>query len=219
MSVPLLDANPQRTRIKFCGMTRAQDIALAEQLGVDAIGFVLVPKSPRFIAPAMAAQLRATTKLTTVLLFQDADAPFVQGAIEQVKPDLLQFHGDESEAFCASFGLPYLKAVSMHAPQDLPRLRDTFASAAGLLLDSHVAGGLGGTGHAFDWSAVTPIDKPIVLAGGLNAANVGEGISRVHPAAVDVSSGIEQKPGVKDSAKMRDFVEAVRTADRDVHRT
>lgn len=216
MSVPLLDANPHRTRIKFCGMTRAQDVAHAEQLGVDAIGLVLVPKSPRFIAPSMAAQLRATTKLTTVVLFQDADAPFVQRAIEQVRPDVLQFHGDESEAFCASFGLPYLKAVSMHAPQDLARLRDTFASAAGLLLDSHVAGGLGGTGHAFDWSAVTPIDKPIVLAGGLTATNVGEGISRVHPAAVDVSSGIEQKPGVKDSAKMRDFVEAVRAAD---HRT
>jgi len=219
VSVALLDPSSNRTRIKFCGMTRAQDLAAAHQLGVDAIGLVLVPKSPRYVEPAAAAQLRATTKLTVVALFQDSDAAFVRHATEEVRPDLLQFHGDESEPFCASFGLPYLKAVSMHASQDLSKLRDSFASAAGLLLDSHRAGGLGGTGHAFDWSAVAPIDKPIVLAGGLNAANVGEGIARLHPAAVDVSSGIEEKPGVKDSAKMRDFVEAVRAADRATHRS
>jgi phosphoribosylanthranilate isomerase len=219
VSVPLLDPKPDRTRIKFCGMTRAEDVALAAELGVDAIGIVLVPKSPRYVAPSAAAQLRASTKLATVALFQNADALFAHRAIEQVRPDLLQFHGDEDEAFCAAFGIPYVKAVSMHAPQDLPKLSDAFASAAGLLLDSHPAGGLGGTGHAFDWSAVAPIDKPIVLAGGLTADNVASGIARVRPAAVDVSSGIEQKPGVKDSAKMRDFVEAVRRADRDAHRS
>jgi phosphoribosylanthranilate isomerase len=194
-------------------MTRAEDVAAAATLGVDAIGIVLVPKSLRYVTPAAAAQLRAATKLTTVALFQNADASFVREAIEQVRPDLLQFHGDETEAFCAAFGLPYVKAVSMQAPRELPRLCDAFASAAALLLDSHPAGGLGGTGHAFDWSAAPAIDKPVILAGGLKAANVGDGIARLHPAAVDVSSGIEAKPGVKDSAKMRDFVEAVRAAD------
>lgn len=219
MSVPLLDPSSNRTRIKFCGMTRAEDVALAAQLGVDAIGIVLVPKSPRYVAPAAAAHLRAATKLTTVALFQNADASFVRRAIDEMHPDLLQFHGDEDERFCAAFGIPYVKAVSMHAPQDLSKLADAFVSAAALLLDSHSAGGLGGTGHAFDWSAVTQVDKPVILAGGLHAANVGAGIARVHPAAVDVSSGIEQKPGVKDSAKMRDFVDAVRAADRAAHRS
>jgi phosphoribosylanthranilate isomerase len=219
VSVPLLEPKPNRTRIKFCGMTRAQDIALAAELGVDAIGLVLVPKSPRYVTPEVAADLRAGTRLTCVALFQNANALFVRRAIGEVRPDLLQFHGDEAEAFCASFGLPYVKAVSMHAPQDLAKFCDVYASAAGLLLDSHAPGGLGGTGHAFDWNSVASIDKPVVLAGGLTAQNVGDGIARVHPTAVDVSSGIEQKPGVKDSAKMRAFVEAVRTADRVAHRS
>jgi len=214
VSVPLLDRSANRTHIKFCGMTRVEDVDAAQKLGVDAIGIVLVPKSPRYLEPRAAAQLRSSTQLAVVALFQDADASFVRRAIDEVRPDVLQFHGEESEPFCASFGLPYLKAVSMHAQQDLAKLREVFASAAGLLLDSHRAGGLGGTGRAFDWGAVAPIDEPFVLAGGLTAANVGEGIARMRPAAVDVSSGIEERPGVKDSAKMRDFVAAVRRTDR-----
>jgi phosphoribosylanthranilate isomerase len=196
-------------------MTRAVDLQLAAELGVDAVGFVLVPKSARYVEASVAAQLRMPLPASTqvVALFQDADVAFVRASIDLLRPDCLQFHGEEAEPYCASFGVPYMKAVSMHSPEDLPAAAKRFASASALLLDSHVAGGLGGTGHAFDWSAIVPVEKPIVLAGGLKPENVAEAIARVRPQAVDVSSGIEAKPGVKDSAKMRAFVKAVRAAD------
>ena len=197
-------------------MTRTEDVAIATQLGVDAVGFVLVPKSPRFIEMAKAAELRRRLPpfVAAVALFQDADAPFVHDAIVQLKPDLLQFHGAEPEDFCTSFRLPFMKAISMHERQDLPRLAQEFVSAAALLLDSHVGGDLGGTGRSFDWSAIAAVNKPIVLAGGLRPDNVAVAIRSARPFAVDVSSGIETRPGVKDSAKMRAFVEAVASADR-----
>jgi phosphoribosylanthranilate isomerase len=196
-------------------MTRAVDLQLAAELGVDAVGFVLVPKSARCVQASEAAQLRMAlpASMQVVALFQDADVAFVRESINLLRPDCLQFHGEEAESYCASFGVPYMKAVSMQSPEDLPAAAKRFASARALLLDSHVAGGLGGTGHAFDWSAVVPVEKPIVLAGGLKPENVAEAIARVRPQAVDVSSGIEAKPGVKDSAKMRAFVKAVRAAD------
>jgi phosphoribosylanthranilate isomerase len=204
-----------RTRIKFCGMTRSQDLAIAAQLGVDAIGFVLVPKSPRFIGAARAAELRRSlpASVSVVVLFQDADSLFVHESIRTIRPAVLQFHGNEDAKFCAGFGLPYMKAVSMHGAQDLPSMASRHPDAIALLLDSHPAGGLGGTGHRFDWDAITSVDKPIVLAGGLDAGNVGAAIGRVRPYGVDVSSGIESAPGVKDSAKMRAFVNSVRAAD------
>jgi phosphoribosylanthranilate isomerase len=204
------------THIKFCGMTRTEDLVAAAELGVSAVGFVLVPQSPRFVRARVAAHLRAKlpASLTVVALFQNAESKLVETSIEALKPDVLQFHGDESAAFCAGFGVPYWKAVSMRPPPDLAALAREYEGAAALLLDSHPAGALGGTGQRFDWNAVAPIDTPIVLAGGLDAGNVGAAIRRVKPYAVDVSSGIERAPGVKDSAKMRDFVEAVRAADR-----
>ncbi len=197
-------------------MTRAEDLAFAAGLGVDAVGFVLVPKSPRYLSPERAAELRCALPpfVATVALFQNADALFVHRALAELQPDLLQFHGEEPEEFCAGFGMPYLKAVSMHAPQDLTRLAAQFPSAAALLLDSHPAGELGGTGRRFDWSATGASPKPIVLAGGLTADNVADALRKLRPYAVDVSSGIESAPGLKDSAKMRAFVEAVRKAEQ-----
>lgn len=205
-----------RTRIKFCGITREKDAQAAIALGVDALGFVLVPASQRYIPAEKAAVFRRRLPpfVGTVALLKDADAGFVQDAIDTLKPDLLQFHGDEPADYCESFGLPYLKAVAMGEKQSLVALARRYKGATGLLLDSHSKGGMGGRGEAFDWSRVTAVKTPLVLAGGLNPANVGRAIRQLRPYAVDVSSGIEAKPGIKDHDKMHAFVEAVQRADK-----
>jgi phosphoribosylanthranilate isomerase len=205
-----------RTRIKFCGITREKDAQAAIALGVDALGFVLVPASSRHIPAEKAAAIRRRLPpfVSTVALLKDADAGFVQDAIDILKPDLLQFHGEEPADFCESFGLPYLKAVAMGEKQSLAALARRYKTATGLLLDSHSKGGMGGRGESFDWSRVTAVKAHLVLAGGLNPANVGRAIRQLRPYAVDVSSGIEAKPGIKDHDKMRAFAEAVRRADK-----
>ena len=207
-----------RTRIKFCGLTRAEDVDAAVELGVDAIGLVLVPGSRREVDLAAATRLRARIPATvvTVLLFQDASADRVRKAIETVKPDLLQFHGSESAEFCEPFGLPYLFAVAMGSESaDVAATARRHPRAAGILLDSHRKGGMGGQGAVFDWSAIPgSLQRPLVLAGGLNADNVGAAVSRIRPYAVDVSSGIESAPGIKDYAKMQAFIEEVRRVER-----
>jgi phosphoribosylanthranilate isomerase len=209
-----------RTRIKFCGITRDKDAQAAVSLGVDALGFVLVPGSPRQIAAERAAAIRRKLPpfVSSVALFKDADSAFVQEAIDELRPDLLQFHGDEDPRFCASFGLPYLKAVAMGEKQSLLAQARRFSSATGLLLDSHAKGGMGGRGETFDWSAVRPVKKSLVLAGGLNADNVARAVKFLRPYAVDVSSGIESKPGIKDPEKMRAFVNAVLRAESKTRR-
>ena len=204
-----------RTRIKFCGITRARDAQAAALLGVDALGFVLVPASARCIAPQAAARIRADLPpmISVVALFKDAAAAQVQDAIDELAPDLLQFHGDEDAAYCASFGLPYLKAVSMQAAANLKRAAKAHPHAAALLLDSHAQGGMGGSGKTFAWKQPAKVRQPLIVAGGLTPQNVGAAVRAIHPWAVDVSSGIESKPGIKDAAKMRAFVQAVTRAD------
>lgn len=215
MVSPLASRIVSRTRIKFCGIRRKADAEAAVGLGVDALGFVLVPRSKRFITPEKAAVVRASVPpfVSIVALFMDADAADVQLAIDALRPDMLQFHGQEDAAFCASFGLPYLKAVAMGAKTSLPREAKRFRSAAALLLDAHAPGTMGGRGETFDWTQVAPIRTPVILAGGLTPQNVGRGIRGLRPYAVDVSSGIELRPGIKDLDKMRAFVKAVKRAD------
>lgn len=205
-----------RTRIKFCGIRRAADAAAAIDLGVDALGFVMVPASQRYLTPERAAAIRAKLPplVSAVALFMDADAGFVQLAIDALQPDLLQFHGSEGAGFCASFGLPYVKAVAMGAGADPRREARRHPRASALLLDGHAPGALGGSGETFDWSRAAAVKRSLILAGGLTPQNVGRGIRALRPYAVDVSSGIETRPGVKDAGKMRAFVEAVRRADR-----
>ncbi|GAC1626404.1 MAG: phosphoribosylanthranilate isomerase [Nevskia sp.] len=206
-----------RTRIKFCGITRAEDAAGAIALGIDALGFILVPQSPRCLSLARAAELIAGLPplLSSVVLLRNPDAAAVDEVLRTLKPSLLQFHGEESAAFCASFGWPYLKAVAMQGEsRSLAAIADEYASAAGLLLDGHAAGGLGGQGRAFDWSRATEnLRLPLLLAGGLGPDNVAAAIAAARPYAVDVSSGIEAAPGLKDSGKMLAFVRAARLAD------
>jgi len=207
----------QRTRIKFCGMTRAEDALAAAALGVDAVGFVLTRKSRRFAGIERARQMRRALPpfVTAVALFMDDDVSFVSEAVAAVAPDLLQFHGSEAAPDCVRYGRPYLKAVAMRdGLVDWRRLVDSHAQATGFLFDGHAAGEQGGSGRSFDWSLL-PRDagKPVVLAGGLTPENVAAAIRAVRPWAVDVSSGIEAEPGLKDIDRMRRFIAAVRTAD------
>jgi phosphoribosylanthranilate isomerase len=211
-------SRPYRTRIKFCGLTRIEDVAAACALGVDAVGFVFAERSKRRVSPAQAATLRAALApfVAGVALFMDNDAATVREVVDAVRPTVLQFHGGEDDAFCAAFGLPYLKAVAMggDAVAESGGLALRFPQAAGFLFDSHAAGEAGGSGHAFDWSRI-PRDcaRPWLLAGGLHPDNVFDAIRATGCWGVDVSSGIESAPGIKDPQRMRRFVERVRRAD------
>ena len=210
---------PFRTRIKFCGMTRPGDIRLAGELGVDAVGLVFAQRSPRRLEPEHARAMRNALAplVDAVALFMDNPLEEVRDVVRQVRPSLLQFHGDEDDAFCRSFGVPYIKAVPMggNAPAwTTAALRTRYPGAAGFLSDSHAPGGAGGSGQRFDWSQFPPaFDKPFVLAGGITPDNVFDAILATLPWGVDVSSGIESEPGIKDGDKMRRFVEEVRRAD------
>ncbi len=203
-----------RTRVKFCGMTRPEDAEVAARLGADAVGLILVPGSPRFIDLPQAAIIRRRLPplVQAVVLFLDAPSETVRRAVDELQPDLLQFHGDESPEFCASFGRPYLRAVPMRGAVDLAEWERRHAGAAALLLDAHAAGELGGQGRTLDWSAIRA-SRPFVLAGGLTPDNVGRAVREARPWAVDVSSGIERAPGMKDAGKMHRFIEEVRKAD------
>ena len=204
-----------RTRIKFCGMTRVEDALAAVELGVDAIGVVLTARSKRFAGLERAREIRRAVPpfVALVALFMDDEPAFVSEAVSRVAPDLLQFHGSETAPDCVRYGRPYLKAIAMGGG-DWRAAIDAHPRAAGFLLDGHGAGEQGGSGRTFDWTAV-PRDagRPLVLAGGLSAENVGRAIAAARPYAVDVSSGIEAAPGVKDADKMRRFIAAVRAAD------
>ena len=204
------------TRIKCCGMTRIEDALLAAQLGADAIGVVFTARSRRRVSLEQARAIcRALPPfVSTVALFMDDDAGLVQEAIDVVQPDLLQFHGNERDDWCAQFGRRYLKAIAMgEGAAALSRLRD-YPGAAGLLLDGHGFGEAGGSGKAFDWSLMPKdLAQPLMLAGGLTPANVAEAVRIARPWAVDVASGIESAPGIKDPQKMADFVRAVRETD------
>lgn len=204
-----------RVRIKFCGITRIEDAEAAVTLGVDAIGLVLTQKSRRFAGLERAREIRRALPpfVAAVALFMD-DAPgWIAEAVAALQPDLLQFHGSETALECTRFGCRYLKAVAMGADADAAAAFGAHPQASGFLLDSHVPGGQGGSGRVFDWAQVPrDANRPIILAGGLSCDNVGSAVRRVRPYAVDVSSGIESAPGIKDMYRMRRFVEEVQRA-------
>jgi len=205
----------ESVRIKLCGMTRAEDVRLAVELGADYVGLILAPRSPRRLGMAQAAELRSlvASRSAAVLLLMDNPGEEVRRGVDAIRPDLLQFHGAEDDAFCAGFGLPFLKAVAMGDGADPLAEMARFPSAFGFVLDGHGAGQAGGSGHRFDWSRLPhACDRPILLAGGLGPDNVGEAIRTVRPWGVDVSSGIETAPGRKHPEAMRRFVEAARAA-------
>jgi phosphoribosylanthranilate isomerase len=207
-----------RTRIKICGLTREADVDAAVAAGADAIGFVLYPRSPRAVCAARAGALarRLPPFVQPVLLFVNATADEIAAALAAVPQAMLQFHGDETPAQCVAPGRPYLRAARMAPGLALLDFAAAHASAAGILLDA-VVEGYGGGGKAFDWSLVPAgVSRPVVLSGGLNPANVIDGITRLRPWAVDVSSGVEAAggpKGLKDAVLMHRFCSAVRQAD------
>ena len=202
------------TRIKICGFTRKEDLQAAIDAGVDAIGLVFYPPSPRFVDVSTAAELARLVPpfVTIVGLFVNADPATIRATLAAVPIHLLQFHGDEDEAFCRQFDRPYIKAARVRPDVDLVQYARSFSSAQAILLDAFVEG-YGGGGKVFDWTLIPPdFAKPLILSGGLDAGNVVDAIARVRPAAVDVSSGVEAARGIKDAEKIREFVSAVRSA-------
>ena len=206
------------TRIKICGLTRPADVDAAVAAGADAIGLVFYPPSARYVDPDQAAELarRVPPFVSVVGLFVNASPEDVRRTLAAVPLHVLQFHGDEDEAYCRQFDRPYLQAARMRPGFDLLQYAASFLSAQAILLDAFVDG-YGGGGERFDWSLIPHgLPRPLVLAGGLDAGNVGDAVRHVRPAAVDVSSGVEnvsEGKGIKDVDRMRAFVAAVRAAD------
>ena len=212
---------PARTRIKFCGMTRVEDALAASALGVDAIGLIFAARSKRRITPDAAAVIRAALPpmVDAVALFMDNAAEEVRATIDTVRPSLLQFHGDEDDTFCASFGLAYMKAVAMggeggEGGEDAATLPFRYPRAAAFLFDSHARGEAGGSGLTFDWARMPEnFPRPFLVAGGLNPDNVFDAIRATACWGVDLSSGVETSPGIKSDALMQHFVAEVARAD------
>jgi len=203
------------TRAKICGITRVEDGIAAARSGADAIGLVFVARSPRHVLPEQARAIAVALPpfVSTVALFVNPSVGEVEAVLKTVRPDLLQFHGEESPDFCRAFGVPYLKAFRVKPGVDLLQSAALYGDAQGWLLDAWSEAAHGGTGERFDWDLIPPdLPRPVVLAGGLSPANVAAAIRRVRPWAVDVSSGVEAGKGIKDAALIAAFMKEVRNA-------
>ncbi|MCA6062622.1 phosphoribosylanthranilate isomerase [Thalassolituus marinus] len=206
-----------RTRIKICGLTRAEDAVAAVKAGADAVGLVFYAPSPRAVdietARAVIEAVPAFVSVTA--LFVNPEPAEVQKVLDSVRIDLLQFHGDEEDDFCSQFKHPYIKAIRVRQASDVVASCMRFPGALAILLDSYKPGVPGGTGETFDWSLVPDeLPKPIILAGGLTTENLALGISTVKPFAVDVSGGVEASKGIKDHGKITEFVNEVYRVDQ-----
>lgn len=205
-----------RTRVKICGITRVADLQGAVEAGADAIGLVFYPPSPRSVSLPQAAAVAGACPpmVTRVGLFVDPAPEQVERTLSEVDLDVLQFHGSESPEICASFGRRWIKALRVRDDMDVTAQCRRFAGAGALLLDAWVSDKPGGSGRRFAWERVpAKREARIVLAGGLDPGNVFDAVRTVRPYAVDVSSGVESAPGIKDPGRIRAFVSAVRDAD------
>ena len=203
------------TRVKICGITRVEDALAAIHLGVDALGLVFFAPSPRHVsiaqAQAIAAVVPAFTQ--TVGLFVNASREEVLAVLAQVPLDVLQFHGDETADYCRQFNRPYIKAVRVNEQADIERAALEFQDARALLFDAHIEGVYGGTGQAFDWRMLPQdLNQAWVLSGGLHPDNIADAVTHTRASAVDVSSGVEAAKGIKDAAKMRQFIQGAKGA-------
>ena len=199
----------RRTRVKICGITRPEDMQMVAEAGADAIGLVFYPPSPRAVTIEQAIELvrYLPAFVTTTALFVDPEPSLVEAVIDQVKVDLLQFHGGESADFCRQFERPYIKAIAMQASTDLSQVSQTYYDAKALLLDTYKPGVPGGTGETFNWQWVPKhCSLPLVLAGGLMSDNVAQAIKTTQVWAVDVSGGVEASKGIKSAEKVQQFI-------------
>ena len=208
-----------RTRIKICGVTRIDDALCAASEGADAIGLIFYQPSPRAVTIEQATSISDVLPpfVSTVALFVNASAHEIDEVIRHLRPSTLQFHGDEDAAFCAQFGVPFIKAIRVGEtmrPADLLEYADEFKAARAVLLDTLAQGLYGGSGESFDWKLIpTQMRRRVLLSGGLHPENVSGAIQLIRPWAVDVSSGVEASKGVKDHARIHKFIEEVRNAD------
>jgi phosphoribosylanthranilate isomerase len=203
----------------MCGITTLEDALIAASAGADALGFVFYEQSPRAVTPSQATEIiqKLPPFVTSVALFVDETPSFIEAVIKETQVDLLQFHGEESAAFCEQFNRPYIKAIRMREETDLAQLMKVYDSAQGLLVDTYKKGVPGGTGETFNWDWLKAqleampdeAKKPIVLAGGLTPENVAPSIETVKPWAVDVSGGIEAFPGRKSAEKITQFMQEI----------
>lgn len=211
-------SHPSRTRVKICGITTPAAACSAAWAGADAIGLVFHAPSPRAVNVDVA---RAITQalppfVASVGLFVNAAPAVVREVLAEVPLDLLQFHGDETPEYCASFGKPWLKAIRVRPDTYIPALLEAYRDARGILLDAWHQDVYGGSGRSFDWDLVSrqhperaPAGPPLILAGGLTRDNVAQAIRTVQPWGVDVSSGVESAPGVKSDSLINAFMHAV----------
>ena len=200
-------------KIKICGFTRPQDAQAAAELGADAVGLVFYAKSKRCVDAAQAAEIVAALppQVVKVALFVNESAEQIRRILGTVPIDIVQFHGDEAPEFCRQFGKHYWKAVRVQSAQDIAEAAEHYADAAALLLDAHIEGQYGGTGQVFDWRLLPDtMPLPWILSGGLNPGNVAAAVRQTGAAWLDVSSGVEQAPGIKNRDLMADFIRQVR---------
>ena len=204
-----------KTRVKVCGITRAEDALAAARLGVAAIGFVFYEKSPRAItaADALGIAQQLPTFIKNGGSCVNATPETVFSSLSSCAIDILQFHGDEDENYCRQFDVPYIKALRHQSTDETRSAAAQFASASAILLDSFEPGRFGGTGRSFNWQEIPELTQPLILAGGLTPANVGLAVAQVAPYAVDVSGGVEAGPGIKSSERIQQFMAAVAAAD------
>ena len=202
-------------RVKICGITRVEDALHCARAGADAIGLVFYAPSPRNVGIDQAQSILAALPpfVTTVGLFVDAEPAWVEAVCAALPLDLLQFHGNETANDCERYDRPYIKAVRVRQRSDIEQACQSYATARGILVDAYIEGVAGGTGQVFDWSLATgKFGKEIILAGGLNPANVASAIRQVKPWAVDVSGGVEAAKGIKDANKITHFMQEVHRA-------
>jgi phosphoribosylanthranilate isomerase len=192
-----------------------EDARAAIDSGADALGLVFYSKSPRYVELSVAANIARTIGpfVTTVGLFVNAEAAQVREAVKTVGLDLLQFHGDEDEAYCAQFDMPYIKAIRMSPELDVKEVVTKYPSARGFLFDAWNKDKYGGTGETFEWQRLSSLkesadtDIPFILAGGLTPENVDQAVAAVKPYAIDVSGGVEQSPGIKSPELIQQFID------------
>jgi phosphoribosylanthranilate isomerase len=207
-----IDPQVMRTRVKICGITRVEDAAAVVRYGADALGLVFYPESPRSVAIAHAREIAESVApfVTVVGLFVNATPENIQQVLANVPLGLLQFHGEEDNAACKSFGVPFIKSIAMHGGIDVLSCMERYPDAAGFLLDAWQPQSHGGGGETFDWQFMPGTSpRPLILAGGLTPANVTAAINTTRPYAVDVSSGVELEKGIKSAAKIAAFMRGV----------
>jgi phosphoribosylanthranilate isomerase len=205
-----------RTRVKICGFTRAEDAVAAAKLGVDAIGLVFYPPSPRAVTIEQAQNIVSALPafVSVVALFVDETESQINNILNKVAIDVIQFHGDETAQHCKLYNKPYLKAIRMKKELDMLQIATEYQDASALLLDAYQLGIKGGSGHQFDWALIPEqCSLPIVLAGGLQVDNASQAVQSVRPYALDVSSGVEVEKGIKDVAKIAAFIQQAKEGD------